>query len=656
MRRITLGLGIVIALAMLHLGSVVPAVADATAVINDRSVTVPTAWWLYTGVDAAFLTNKIQQDGARITDLEVQSTSPYRFTAALVKNAGAYAVPAWWWYFGLTAAQVTDRLNANQARLIDLEPYVTSSGVRFAAVMVSNTGSFARAWWWYQGVSAAFLSQKLTENQARLIDLDSYVVNGTRVFSGVMIRNTGADAKQWWWYQGVSAAFLNQKLTENQARLIDLDSYVVNGTRVFSGVMIRNTGADAKQWWWYVNVPPGFVSAKLIENRARLVDYERRPDGRLDVVMHRREGEYWWWYYGLPSAQAVVDKALQKGARVIDIERYTDGGQTRFAAILLDNSNAETRRLWAIMDPGLSAGRFGIYLKQVGGGVKVDLQGGTIFEPASAIKVLHHAHAMRRVQVGLDSLSSNFVYFVKPDDPNNKDICPLDAPEVDANKRTTTLQDGLAKTMQNSDNRTTRGLQLRYGQAALNARADSLGMSNTELRQVLGCGFRNNLRNDLTLVDVGKLYEAVANGSLLTGSSRTTFYNIMLGGGIGSSSALATIVRQEATALGKSAAAANAFIAQMDSRFKGGSYDICITSCNPYFYYRSNAGRMTLPFKSGTGAIVPVHYVFGQWANDLSIPCGPGVNCSTKVAADNALGNAGNELFRKEIRQALQTW
>ncbi|HEV8309023.1 MAG TPA: serine hydrolase [Methylomirabilota bacterium] len=605
MRRITLGLGIVIALAMLHLGSVVPAVADATAVINDRSVTVPTAWWLYTGVDAAFLTNKIQQDGARITDLEVQSTSPYRFTAALVKNAGAYAVPAWWWYFGLTAAQVTDRLNANQARLIDLEPYVTSSGVRFAAVMVSNTGSFARAWWWYQGVSAAFLSQKLTENQARLIDLDSYVVNGTRVFSGVMI---------------------------------------------------RNTGADAKQWWWYVNVPPGFVSAKLIENRARLVDYERRPDGRLDVVMHRREGEYWWWYYGLPSAQAVVDKALQKGARVIDIERYTDGGQTRFAAILLDNSNAETRRLWAIMDPGLSAGRFGIYLKQVGGGVKVDLQGGTIFEPASAIKVLHHAHAMRRVQVGLDSLSSNFVYFVKPDDPNNKDICPLDAPEVDANKRTTTLQDGLAKTMQNSDNRTTRGLQLRYGQAALNARADSLGMSNTELRQVLGCGFRNNLRNDLTLVDVGKLYEAVANGSLLTGSSRTTFYNIMLGGGIGSSSALATIVRQEATALGKSAAAANAFIAQMDSRFKGGSYDICITSCNPYFYYRSNAGRMTLPFKSGTGAIVPVHYVFGQWANDLSIPCGPGVNCSTKVAADNALGNAGNELFRKEIRQALQTW
>jgi hypothetical protein len=605
MRRITLGLGIVIALAMLHLGSVVPAVADATAVINDRSVTVPTAWWLYTGVDAAFLTNKIQQDGARITDLEVQSTSPYRFTAALVKNAGAYAVPAWWWYFGLTAAQVTDRLNANQARLIDLEPYVTSSGVRFAAVMVSNTGSFARAWWWYQGVSAAFLSQKLTENQARLIDLDSYVVNGTRVFSGVMI---------------------------------------------------RNTGADAKQWWWYVNVPPGFVSAKLIENRARLVDYERRPDGKLDVVMHRREGEYWWWYYGLPSAQAVVDKALQKGARVIDIERYTDGGQTRFAAILLDNSNAETRRLWAIMDPGLSAGRFGIYLKQVGGGVKVDLQGGTIFEPASAIKVLHHAHAMRRVQVGLDSLSSNFVYFVKPDDPNNKDICPLDAPEVDANKRTTTLQDGLAKTMQNSDNRTTRGLQLRYGQAALNARADSLGMSNTELRQVLGCGFRNNLRNDLTLVDVGKLYEAVANGSLLTGSSRTTFYNIMLGGGIGSSSALATIVRQEATALGKSAAAANAFIAQMDSRFKGGSYDICITSCNPYFYYRSNAGRMTLPFKSGTGAIVPVHYVFGQWANDLSIPCGPGVNCSTKVAADNALGNAGNELFRKEIRQALQTW
>ena len=36
-----------------------------------------------------------------------------------------------------------------------------------------------------------------------------------------------------------------------------------------------NTGAQAKAWWYYSGVSPSFVSAQLTQHSARLVD--RRP-------------------------------------------------------------------------------------------------------------------------------------------------------------------------------------------------------------------------------------------------------------------------------------------------------------------------------------------------------------------------------------------
>ena len=317
------------------------------------------------------------------------------------------------------------------------------------------------------------------------------------------------------------------------------------------------------------------------------------------------------------------------------------------------------------MKTGLSGGSYGIYLKRVGGSTVVNLQGSTVFEPASTIKVLHHLHTMREVASGPDTLSSTFYYYVKPGDTTNKDVCPNAAWESSlANRRTTTIQDGLNKMMQVSDNRTTRGVVLKYGFPALNALADTIGMTATNLAQNVGCGLNNGLRNDLTLVDAGKLYEGVSNGSLISGSDRDSFWSIMLGGVPASNSALATIINQEAASLGKSGIA-NSFRLNTNQRSKGGSYDICGSSCNPYDYYRTAAGRITIPFKSGA-TIVPTDYVYGRFVDGLTIPCAvkgasettaqAEARCAKYKAANKAMSDAGTELFRSVIRAALQTW
>ena len=576
------------------------------------------------------------------------------------------AVTGWWWYHGVSEATLSGVVSTNGARIIDIEVESTAP-YTFSAAFVKNTGTYARTWWWYYGLTSSQVAQKISQNNARLIDIERYTVGGQRRFAVVMVRNTGVAAKAWWYYYDVSASTLASKLATNNARLIDFESYTVSGATRFSAVMIRNTGVDAKAWWWYYNVSASFVSNKLSANKARLIDIERRSNGNFDVVMQRRGSEYWWWYYDATAA-SVAKLVSQNGARIVDIEPYIKNGTKRFAILLLNDLNAESSRLREIMRTGLSGGSYGVYVKKVGGSTPVALQSNTIFEPASSMKVVHHLYTMQRIMNGLDSLGASFNYWFKPGDATNKDVCPDPAWETAIGQPyrvTTTVQDGLTRMMQNSDNRTTRGFQLRWGHPTLNAFVTSLGMANTELRQIIGCGFQNGLRNDLTLVDAGKLYESVVNGSSLSGSSRTTFWNIMLGGGVTGSSALGQIVKQEAAKLGKSTAKANSFIALMETRSKGGSYDICVSSCNPYTYIRTAAGRLTLPTKV-RGTTVLQNYVYGRFVDDLTIPCqvkGASettaqveARCSKYKKANAALNSVGSEMFRSVIRSALIPW
>ncbi|MEC7584179.1 MAG: hypothetical protein VYE77_07660, partial [Planctomycetota bacterium] len=123
----------------------------ASALCQDvRDLTVPTASGRHYGVSASTISSYLST-GMRLVDIEVESASPLRFTATYTGNSGAYA-SAYWWYAGLTGAQVSSRLTTNQARLIDLEAYDDGNGnTRFACIMVPNTGSNNKAWWYFYG-------------------------------------------------------------------------------------------------------------------------------------------------------------------------------------------------------------------------------------------------------------------------------------------------------------------------------------------------------------------------------------------------------------------------------------------------------------------------------------------------------------------------
>jgi len=521
--------------------------------LTERSLTVPTDWWWLTGASEAAIKEKIDE-GFRIIDLNVESTSPYRFTVVFVKNEGIHQ-KTWWWYYGKTSQQVKDLIDEKNGRIINLKINFVGGEKRYAFAMVSNTGANAKAWWYYSQLKFEEIDEKLGKDR-RLIDLDTYVVNGDRFFSAVMIPNEGIDQKAWWYYSNLTSSQIAQKLNENKARLT-----------LFS---LRSQSSSQKNYL---------------------------------ALMEKVQGESWWWYLGQTMDQ-VNQRTAQHGARIISVDPYIENGSKRFNVVLLNNSNALTSRLRRFLADSQDGGAYGLYLKQVNGPVLASLQSQRPFYPASTIKVLEHVHTMFRVDRGLENLDTTRVTKF----PDASDSCSSN--HSGQTSITETLRQALKNMMEDSDNQSTNALQEYFGNGnavagrnAINMTArDTLGLTNaTAINHKFGCGGpSNNPANSLTLSDLGKLYEEVASGLFRLEANRDTFYDLMLTG-LG---AIATVVDEEASSLNLTSSAVADFKSRIRTAAKAGSFSASRAK------YSSIGGWVALPVKRNN-TMTHQEYVFG---------------------------------------------
>ncbi len=310
---------------------------------NTADLDAPTSWHWLQGVTPDVLAQQADSHGERIVDLKVQTTSPLTFTAALVKNSGAYA-SAWWWYYGQTPDSLGTILQSGDKRLVKLDPYVVDDQLLFAVLIVPNTGDSAIAWYDYYGESADSVAAHVDENNARLVDLEPY---------------------QW------------------------------DGQTQYADIMVDNTGSDAKAWWWYTGATPDDISSALTSNNARLIDLNNEGDGVYDAIMQGNDGAEWWWY--TDASQREINAAVaQDHARIFSVDSNVLDGRRVFSAVLINNADPLETNLGNILRSGNDSAVSGIYLKRVGGGTIVDINSQQRFEPASAIKSLLAVTALRR--------------------------------------------------------------------------------------------------------------------------------------------------------------------------------------------------------------------------------------------------------------------
>ena len=562
---------------------------------------------------------------------QVLMTTALLATACLAQDVRELTVPtAHGRHYGVTASQIASYLNSGN-RLVDLE-VDSASPLRFNATYVGNTGAYGAGYWWYTNLTGSQLSANLTNNQARLIDLEAYDNgSGSTRFACIMVPNTGSNGKAWWYQYGVQPSTIANTLAANSARLVDFDSYTLNGNTYYLGVMIRNTGSDYRPFWWHYNATTATINNSTQQNGSRVYCMNRRSNGRFDAVLiDEAQTPKWSWWYNLDAA-GVTQKLGNWGHRPINFESYYVNGQRRFAMATINNCNALTTDISQLMRSNNGDGTMGAYLRQLGGSELVGLNQFAVFEPASTIKTLHNVHAHRQMHLGMASLSTLLPVFTNYESPGSS--CPIDTGLI-----TETLAQSTFLMMNNSDNARTQAIRAFFGEANINNTANALGMNSTQIRHRLGCGpemWANP--NATTLFDLGQLHEAVSNGYL--GNFRDEFYAVMLNNQSWGTPNISTVIDQEGAQLGMSTTAIQSFKAQIELAEKGGSY-----GWNGY-QWRSNFGWIEMPFLVN-GQVERREYVAGAFAHRA-------INGNN---ADSAVYEAISEMLRPTLRAAMQTW
>jgi hypothetical protein len=246
---------------------------------------------------------------------------------------------AWWWFYGQTPQSLTAIVQKNNARIVDIAAEPGGGPLRFSAVLVSNTGAYAKRWYWWYGQSAADVGTKLAQLNTRLISISPYQDGKQLRFATVMVANDGDDAKQWYWFYG-TADYVAQRIKSVGARVVDLEKYTYNGQPGYAAIAIANSGSDAASWWWYFNVPSGSVGTYVNTNNAQLLTFA--PDdaqgATADFTMQGCPCDHWWFYYGL-DAKHVGQLVNKNSARLTSIRPYSDASGNRlFNVVMVGNS------------------------------------------------------------------------------------------------------------------------------------------------------------------------------------------------------------------------------------------------------------------------------------------------------------------------------
>jgi len=286
---------------------------------------------------------------------------------------------------------------------------------------------------------------------------------------------------------------------------------------------------------------------------------------------------------------------------------------------------------WLLQEQTITVTKFGsLVIPNVQWIVRSARNKDTIFEPSSAIKMVHAVHTELAIQDGLSPITPiNVGMDTEPDETG----CFM---KIDENSTLTEpLEDALRDMMIDSSNERTEAIRVFFGQEAILDTAHDLGAVNTFLNRKPGCLDWVNNPNKTTLTDLELLYQQVFGVfSVLTPDRRTHLHERMRHPFV----LFIDVAQQEAVKLGLGKAPKE-FLEGLQGAFKAGD-DTC--TCTPTRAMRTTVGIVEVPRFDK-----PPHvFTFGVYINDAT---------DAGIAAD-AIDAALSELLRAEIHQGLNTW
>ena len=580
------------------------------------------------------------------------------------------------WHFWICRSKAEiDQLAKNAGERVVNVQLTSSNPLLFNAVMVNNSGPYARTGGWSYGTEAD-VTTKINAEKGRLINLAPYTVNEQRHFAYVWVRNEGDAAKGWHWNYDLTVDQVTGEINKYKVRLIDLHSYTVNGQCLYSYIGIPNEGIDGKAWWWYPDVTPEFVQQKVQENKARLMVVDRPSAGLMTVVMQRNdEGAYSRHVYDYTLNDLLRFEA-SNGIRITDFREYVKQGHVRYTATLIENATSENQRIRSIWRsspmanaPSGNDAWFGIFAKEIGGTVDVGLAHNMPFQPLSVLKLVPHLYVMDLLDKdpGLDMLDDpKGISWTSLKDKPDEIYCPYRDQGAATQTNTESLRKTLTRALGESLNRAHEALVNKYGSAAINKRIHEMGLNQTNVYP--GCpqppGQKDWTSNTTTLTDLGRLFEGVDTKQYFPGhwsKVSAEFYGLMANWDV--NGGIKAVVADEAAKVGKSGIV-DEFMKKVTLKGKGGG-TILPQADGTFQGGRAFFGRLELPFVTGpNNATTQKTFVEGDFVDNFTAPCNEdeaakssNMACRNwKKKQDATYQLFFGEPFRIAIRKAIATW
>ncbi|MEZ0325394.1 MAG: hypothetical protein ACAH95_05770 [Fimbriimonas sp.] len=450
-----------------------------------------------------------------------------------------------------------------------------STLTRFVTPYVRNTDSHFKTVLMRSNISSTTLNSYRSAGW-RIEDVER---TGSTSYSALFTRNDENPVPTGWFVNLTTEQVTS--LLGSTRRILELDSVVISGVRKFNGVYVSNTGTAAKAWGWMPDATLKEIMDWAKANAMRVIDIDPRSTSRFSAVfVKRKSGER--VYVGAGPWSAISELQEASGTRPVVINKLE--GENFYAAVYVNNVNAQSARIADSLVNNSGGGRIGAYVQEIGGSVLVNLRGTQKFYPCSAIKVLIHAAGLAAVPTDqLNTYKVNSVY----------------------------LGTRAYKMMVNSDNAETYILNSHFGTDYINGYGrSSLGTTtNTFIKDHFGNTPPDNEWNaTATLRDMTNIY---AKRSVL-GTARVAKFRAWMytdaNSGLFDSASVSL-----ANSLGLTQEQYNLWKSRVRFEFKAGN--VYFGSNTSYNTHWVNVGRISLPQGSGS-LFTSKHYAFGHFVND----------------------------------------
>jgi CubicO group peptidase (beta-lactamase class C family) len=191
------------------------------------------------------------KEGYMVTDIEVvEMDGIERISAAWQKNPDNRG---WNEVRNLSHEEFSDTWNRMRDmgyRLIDQESYVLDGSRMYAGVWVENIEKLD--WLSYRNVDSDEFSLRHTRYRGQgfmMIDVEAYQVGSALLYSAVWVENT--EDLDWIIWRDLTSAQFTEKFQEyrEKYRMIDVESYFFNGVQYYAGIWVENkTGRHWVVW------------------------------------------------------------------------------------------------------------------------------------------------------------------------------------------------------------------------------------------------------------------------------------------------------------------------------------------------------------------------------------------------------------------------